>query len=163
MLCYQLVCIGRGTDIHTSSLNLEENKHLSLQLRSLQKKSLMIIEPVACPQYWPHLLKLDNNRNHRLIKKHPFHGCAAGWGLLYLKSNGDLWPCPFIPVSGGNLRNEPLNKIYFESKIFTDLKDRNKLKGKCSDCPNRYICGGCRGKAFAYAKNYLGEDPDCYI
>ncbi|PKN68782.1 MAG: hypothetical protein CVU54_12990 [Deltaproteobacteria bacterium HGW-Deltaproteobacteria-12] len=24
-----------------------------------------------------------------------FHSCAAGRGFIYIKANGDVWPCPF--------------------------------------------------------------------
>jgi len=37
------------------------------------------------------------------------------------------------------------------------------VKGECGDCANRYICGGCRGKAYAATGDPLGEDPTCYI
>jgi len=164
MLCYQLVGMGRGCDIkYVSALTSEDNRELVSKLRSLQKDSLAIIEPVACPQYWPHLLGKDKDKTQKLIKNHPFHGCSAGWGLLYLKPNGDLWPCPFVPVSGGNIRLNSIADIYGNSEVFVNLKDKNNLKGKCSDCGNRYICGGCRGKAFAKTGDYLAEDPDCYI
>ena len=163
LLCYQLICIGRGSSINASALTPEENRQLVSKLRCLQKNSITIIEPVACPQYWPHLIKRDSTTDNNLIVKHPFHGCSAGWGLLYLKPNGDLWPCPFVPVSGGNIRQNSLEEIYNNSKVFAELKDKGRLKGKCSDCSNRHICGGCRGKAFAKTSDYLSEDPDCYI
>lgn len=164
MLCYQLVPIGRGCSISTSALSQEENKELTSKLRSLQRNSTTIIEPVACPQYWPHLLKKDTTEKDKTtLKNHPFHGCAAGWGLLYLKPNGELWPCPFVPISGGNIKSLALEDIYNKSNVFANLKDRNNLKGKCGNCENRYICGGCRGKAFARTADYLAEDPDCYL
>lgn len=165
VLCYQLVPMGRGCSISTSALSPDDNRALVSKLRSLQKNSMTLIEPVACPQYWPHLLKRDTTLHDakHTIKNHPFHGCAAGWGLLYLKPNGDLWPCPFVPVSGGNIRTTNIEDIYNTSKIFKDLKSRNNLKGKCGDCENRYICGGCRGKAYSRTGDYLAEDPDCYV
>ena len=163
MLCYQLVPMGRGCSISASALSSDDNKALVSKLCSLQKNSTTIIEPVACPQYWPHLLKRDTLDAKTTIKSHPFHGCAAGWGLLYLKPNGDLWTCPFVPLSGGNIRTSSLQDIYDNSPIFKSLKDRNNLKGKCHDCENRYICGGCRGKAYGRTGDYLAEAPDCYV
>lgn len=163
MLCYQLVPMGRGSTIASSALSPEDNKHLMNTVRKLQKDAVTIVEPVAGPQYWSHLLGRDNKDPKSVIRKHPFHGCAAGWGLIYVKPNGDVWPCPFVPVSGGNIRNKSLSEIHKKSDIFVNLADRDKLKGKCGECENRNICGGCRGKAYAASGDALGEDPTCYI
>ncbi|MFA4985473.1 MAG: SPASM domain-containing protein [Candidatus Brocadiia bacterium] len=92
-----------------------------------------------------------------------FHGCAAGWGLVYIKPNGDVWPCPFVPIIGGNVRKTRLRDIWAHGEIFQALRDRDNLKGKCGRCANRGQCGGCRAKAFARTGDPLAEDPVCYI
>jgi radical SAM protein with 4Fe4S-binding SPASM domain len=163
MLCYQLVPMGRGMSIHQSALSPADNQRLVQKLRALQQHAVTIVEPVAAPQYWAHLLNRDNLEQKPLAKGNRFHGCAAGWGLIYLKPDGEVWSCPFIPISGGNVRNRPLLDIWTNSRIFKDLSDRNLLKGKCGQCDNRNICGGCRGKAFAATGDALAEDPSCYL
>lgn len=163
MLCYQLVPMGRGGNIVDSSLSPEQNHALMDTIRRLQRESVTIVEPVAGPQYWPHLLKRDNQDPNPVAAPTLFHGCAAGWGLVYVKPNGDVWPCPFVPISGGNVRERSLGDIWRLGDIFTRLRDRSQLKGACGDCPNRYICGGCRGKAYAATGDPLAEDPTCYI
>ena len=163
MLCYQLVPVGRGSLIKDWVLSAEENKALVEIVKTNQKNTYTIIEPVAAPQYWPALLKKDSRDEGKISRPYFFHGCAAGWGLIYIKANGDIWPCPFIPVKGGNIREKSLKWIIYNSKVFKDLSDRNNLKGKCGECKNRYICGGCRGKAYAQTGDYLAEDPSCYI
>ncbi|RLF35296.1 MAG: radical SAM/SPASM domain-containing protein, partial [Thermoplasmata archaeon] len=42
-----------------------------------------------------------------------------------------------------------------------DLRDRSRLKGSCSSCPNREVCGGCRAKAYSELGDLMGEDPSC--
>ncbi|MEA2038659.1 MAG: radical SAM protein [Thermodesulfobacteriota bacterium] len=163
MLCYQLVPMGRGGNIADSALSPEQNRELMNTIRRLQRDSVTIVEPVAAPQYWPHLLKRDNLDPKRIAPRTLFHGCAAGWGLVYIKPNGDVWPCPFVPVSGGNVREKSLGYIWRHGDIFVKLRDRDQLKGECGKCANRYICGGCRGKAYAATGDPLGEDPTCYI
>lgn len=163
MLCYQLVPMGRGSKIVDSVLSPEDNRSLVGTVKELQKDSMTIIEPVAAPQYWPHLLGRDNGDPKPAAKGPAFHGCAAGWGLIYVKPNGDVWPCPFVPVSGGNVREKKLKDIWSRSEIFASLSDRKSLKGKCGECENREICGGCRGKAYAATGDPLAEDPTCYI
>jgi radical SAM protein with 4Fe4S-binding SPASM domain len=163
LLCYQLVPMGRGGQIAASALSPEENKNLMSTLRSLQREAVTILEPVAAPQYWPHLLGRDSLENKKPMKAGVFHGCAAGWGLLYVKPDGEVWPCPFVPVSGGNIRSANLLPIYRNSEIFNKLRTRAGLKGKCGECENRHICGGCRGKAFASFGDALETDPTCYL
>lgn len=163
MLCYQLVPMGRGEDIVSSTLSPGQNEELVKKLRILQRDSVTIVEPVAAPQYWPHLLKRDNKNSKSIAQATFFHGCAAGWGLVYVKPNGDVWPCPFVPVSGGNVRENSLRHIWKYGDIFKSLRDREQLKGNCGECENRFICGGCRGKAYAATGDPLDEDPTCHI
>ena len=163
MLCYQLVPMGRGTHIMGSALSPQQNQELVNTIRRLQRDSVTIIEPVAAPQYWPHLLGRDNTDPKTVAKPTLFHGCAAGWGLIYVKPNGDVWPCPFVPISGGNVRERPLQEIWKHGDIFRKLRDRDQLTGTCGDCDNQYICGGCRGKAYAATGDPLSEDPTCYL
>ncbi len=163
MLCYQLVPMGRGSAICQSALSPLDNRELVHRIRALQRDAVTIVEPVAAPQYWAHLLGRDNLDPKPIARPRHFHGCAAGWGLIYLKPDGEVWPCPFVPVSGGNLRSAPLLEIYSRSEIFRDLSDRDKLRGRCGECENRHVCGGCRGKAYAATGDALAEDPTCYL
>jgi sulfatase maturation enzyme AslB (radical SAM superfamily) len=42
------------------------------------------------------------------------------------------------------------------------LRDRNRLAGKCGKCRLRWLCGGCRGIAYAISDDPLAEDPQCF-
>jgi len=165
MLCYQLVPMGRGGGITASALSPIENRELANTIRELQRDAVTIVEPVASPQYWSHITGRDNLDEAPVLKSRIFHGCAAGWGLIYAKPNGEIWPCPFVPISGGNIRTQELRDIHTKSEIFKKLMlpERGGLKGKCGECKNRYICGGCRGKAFAETGDALEADPTCWI
>ena len=70
---------------------------------------------------------------------------------------------PVRPDIRGNLREKGLDDIWKNSPIFKDLSDRSKLKGKCGECENKNICGGCRGKAYGISGDPLAEDPCCYL
>ena len=166
MLMYQLVAVGRGGKIEKATLKKSANENLSMLIAKKQKKSTVIIEPVAGPQYWPYLLEKKGVKNgfFARVAEHVFHGCAAGRGFLYVKANGDIWPCPFVEVTAGNVREKSFKEIYEGSPVFKSLRDRERtLKGLCGDCRYRKICGGCRGRAWAYTGDYLAEDPRCFI
>lgn len=166
MLMYQLVAVGRGEKIEKATLKKSANRYLSEMIAAKQRNAKTIIEPVAGPQYWPYLLEGGGIRGGwplRLAGK-VFHGCAAGRGFVYVKANGDVWPCPFVEVSGGNVRNKSFHDIYTDSTLFKDLRAREeKLKGLCGECQYKTVCGGCRGRAHAYSGDYLSEDPRCFI
>ena len=166
MLVYQLVTVGRGESIGNAALNKEENRKLIELILEKQKDTTTIIEPVASPQYWAYLLKKNNIEDGYLLKisEKLFYGCSAGRGFVYIKSNGDIWPCPFIEISAGNVREKSFVEIYRNSEIFRNLRNReNLLEGNCGKCNYKSVCGGCRGRAYAYTGNYLGEDPTCFI
>jgi radical SAM protein with 4Fe4S-binding SPASM domain len=166
MLMYQLVAVGRGEKIEQATLKKSANQHLSELISKKQKSCSMIIEPVAGPQYWPYLLEKGGIRGGPLLKlaEKVFHGCAAARGFVYIKANGDVWPCPFVEVSGGNVRNTGFHQIYHESELFRNLRRREEtLKGLCGECRYKTVCGGCRGRAHAYSGDYLAEDPRCFM
>jgi len=166
MLMYQLVAVGRGEKIEKATLKKSANKYLSELIADKQKNAKTIIEPVAGPQYWPYLLEKNGIRGEKLLKLagNLFHGCAAGRGFVYIKANGDVWPCPFVEINAGNIRNAGFGKIYREAPVFQHLRKREDLlKGACQTCKYKTICGGCRGRALAYSGDYLAEDPRCFI
>lgn len=166
MLMYQLVAVGRGEKIKSATLKKTANRGLCELISAKQKKVKTVIEPVAGPQYWPYLLeKKGLNKGWKLkMAGNFFHGCAAGRGFVYIKANGDVWPCPFVELSGGNVRDESFPAIYNSSEVFRNLRNREtRLKGLCGECDYRTVCGGCRGRALAYSGDYLAEDPRCFL
>jgi len=41
------------------------------------------------------------------------------------------------------------------------LRDKDKLYSPCGDCKYRYVCGGCRARAYNYFRNIRAPDPGC--
>ncbi len=75
-------------------------------------------------------------------------GCIAGISYCRVYANGDVTPCPYLPVSAGNVRDIPFAEIWHRSEIFTALRDPAKLSGKCGCCEYQAVCGGCRARAY---------------
>jgi len=165
VLLYQMVPEGRGEK--EMELSKREYRALTDMVAENQKTNRAIIEPTCAPQYWAYLLSRNGHKPSRFSMKLAqtlFKGCVAGSGLCYIEPDGEVWPCPFIPISGGNVHHTPLSEIWYKSEIFQSLRDRERLTGeKCSVCQFKYICGGCRGRAYAHYGNYLGDDPMCFI
>jgi radical SAM protein with 4Fe4S-binding SPASM domain len=166
LLMYQLVPVGRGRGIGNAALDLGANERLIRFMAQAQRTTRAIMEPVAGPQYWPFLLQQAGIRKGPFLglAERVFHGCSAGRGFVYIKPNGEVWPCPFIEVNCGSLREAPFREIWNGSAVFRDLREREtRLKGRCGDCQYRRLCGGCRGRAWATTGDYLAEDPSCFV
>jgi len=166
LLMYQLVPVGRGRRIGQAALDLGANERLIRFIAEAQRTTRAIMEPVAGPQYWPFLLQRAGIRGGlRLwLAERVFHGCAAGRGFVYIKPTGEVWPCPFVEVSCGSVRDTPFAEVWAGSPVFTSLRQREtRLHGRCGDCRYHRLCGGCRGRAWATSGDYLAEDPSCFI
>ena len=88
-------------------------------------------------------------------------GVIAGDGFAFVGHTGDIYPSGFLPKSAGNVREDDLVEVYRESELFTTLRDRDQLTGKCGACEYRLVCGGSRSRAFAYTGDPLASDPLC--
>jgi radical SAM protein with 4Fe4S-binding SPASM domain len=87
-------------------------------------------------------------------------GCGAGRLYCGLEPNGDVTPCVFIPIKLGNIRKDKLRDIWHSSDLLWKLRIREDLKG-CGKCEYRYICGGCRARAYGYYGDVQAPDPGC--
>lgn len=157
ILLYQFIPSGRGLENLQFELTSEEFRKEILQAGALQKDLHPVIAPVGLPEYWA----LLNVRNNAGRSSDVLRGCICGNGMFYIKPNGDVWPCAFVPISGGNLREKTPLEIWRDSDLFKSLRDRNNLKGACGDCGQREMCGGCRARALAYSGDLFAEDPKC--
>jgi heme b synthase len=88
-------------------------------------------------------------------------GCLAGTGVCFVSHRGAVFPCGYLPVEAGNVRETKFQRIWDESQLFKDLRDESLLVGKCGVCEFNRVCGGCRARAYAESGNYLTEEPYC--
>lgn len=88
-------------------------------------------------------------------------GCLAGTAVCFVSNAGDIYPCGYLPVSAGNVRQQPFGEIWAGSRVFQQLRDPSALGGKCGICKYEGICGGCRARAYSDYGDYLAEEPFC--
>lgn len=84
-----------------------------------------------------------------------------GDGFLFVSHTGDLFPSGFLPLKAGNVRTDDLVEVYQHSDLFTGLRDRSRLKGKCGVCNFRAFCGGSRARAYAMTGDPFESEPFC--
>ena len=88
-------------------------------------------------------------------------GVNDGNGFAFVSHTGDVCPSGFLPLVGGNVRERSFVDIYRESPLFRELRDFDRLKGKCGRCQFRHVCGGSRARAYALTGDYMESDPCC--
>ena len=88
-------------------------------------------------------------------------GCPAGTHYMGIRPNGDVTPCPSLPVFAGNLRRAALTDLWTSSELFAGIRRRSSLGGRCGACEMNAHCGGCRARAYGMTGNLMAEDPLC--
>ncbi|HEX5030626.1 MAG TPA: SPASM domain-containing protein, partial [Candidatus Eisenbacteria bacterium] len=88
-------------------------------------------------------------------------GCPAGTHYMGIRPNGDVTPCPYLPVFAGNLRRAALADLWTSSALFSDIRRRSDLGGRCGACEMNGHCGGCRARAYGMTGDLMAEDPLC--
>lgn len=89
--------------------------------------------------------------------------CPVGFTSLAILHDGTVLPCRRLEIPIGNILTDGLYKIWYISDVLWDIRDKNKLKGKCHGCKNLAYCGGCRAVAYAVTGDYMEEDPQCWM
>ena len=84
-----------------------------------------------------------------------------GHGIVFVSSQGDIYPSGFLPVRCGNVRTNSLVDVYRQSSLFQALHTPEQFRGRCGECEFSYVCGGSRARAFARTGDGLESDPLC--
>ena len=88
-------------------------------------------------------------------------GCPAGTHYMGIRPNGDVTPCPYLPVFAGTLRSSSLADLWTSSELFAGIRRRTSLGGRCGECEMNGHCGGCRARAYGMTGDLMAEDPLC--
>ncbi len=151
-----LVCTGRGEELTDISPQQYE-KVLSLIVESQGGHKDMMIRTRCAPTV--RRILYEKNPESPLLKMGT-GACLAGRSYCRIAPEGDVTPCPYMPLSAGNVRELDFKDIWINSDLFNSLRTP-ALKGKCKECTFNLLCGGCRARAYAGHKDYLEEDPWC--
>ncbi len=84
-----------------------------------------------------------------------------GDGFMFISHTGEIMPSGFLPIPAGNIRRDDLVRVYRESPIFTQLRDRAQIKGKCGVCEYLKVCGGSRARAYGMTGDFMESEPFC--
>lgn len=151
-----LVPTGRGRDIADDMIEASRCEQLLAALLSRQDEVGIEIKPTCAPQF----VRIAD----RLGISTRFHtGCLAGRTYCVVIPNGDVHPCPYLPLAVGNVRKTPFSELWRSAEVLRRLRE-GPLEGTCGRCHWGKRCFGCRARAYyATDGNYLAEDPWCTL
>ena len=146
----RLVPEGRGETLQDAVLTASEIQALFTSLNDMATTYRERLEILRGRDLW------------RLIDPEVGGSCSIGTSGLCLMPDGVVLPCRRLPIEIGDLTKQGVFEIWYGSSLLWELRDRDKLQGKCGTCPYREVCGGCRAVAYGVTGNYLAEDPQCW-
>jgi AdoMet-dependent heme synthase len=165
-----LVPTGRGTKI--ADISPEKYEEMIKVTFAKTAKHKLNVKPSCAPQF------MRIAKGMGLDMRQWIRGCIAGMYYIRIYPNGDVTPCPYLPVKLGNIKEKSFKEIWFSSDMLKALRDPMCLKGKCGACEFKDVCGGCRARAYGLSSDfidycgdlhepaelkgdYLAEDPWC--
>ena len=89
-------------------------------------------------------------------------GCLAGTGVCFVSHRGEVFPCGYLPVEAGNIRNQPFREIWEQlarSSPACAIPICWAASAACASFAS--VCGGCRARAYGMTHEYLDEEPFC--
>lgn len=172
---FMLVPVGCGLTIAQSQMLSADDYEKVLHWFYDMSRAVQIDLKATCA---PHYFRVRAQRivaerkqgNHTTTFRtagagHPLHamtrGCLAGTGVCFVSHHGEVYPCGYLPVSAGNVRDMAFDDIWQEARVFRDLRNLQASSGKCGACRYEGICGGCRARAYGATGDYMAGEPYC--
>jgi radical SAM protein with 4Fe4S-binding SPASM domain len=171
---FMLVPVGCGQTLAEEDiLSAQQYEQKLIEIYALENLGELQVK-VTCGPHYQRVLKqkglnflshgsaakkssVPGAHKHKQISR----GCLAGIGVLFVAHQGDVFPCGYLPVKCGNILEEELSEIWYNSTDLARMRDSDALEGKCGICNYRQLCGGCRARAFAATGNYMAQEPFC--
>ncbi|MFZ2832820.1 MAG: radical SAM protein [Methanothrix sp.] len=146
-----LVPTGRGREEEVVSPERQEEILHQIE-REIDRRTLEV--QVTCAPQYARLKKPGRGRGSG--------GCLAGRRFVFLSRQGDVYPCGYLPLKVGSIKEKNFIEIWESSPQLQALRE-GRLKGRCGRCDYSRSCGGCRARAYALTGDYLQSDPSCRL
>jgi radical SAM protein with 4Fe4S-binding SPASM domain len=160
---YFLVPTGRGQFVSDISAAQYDGVLAALYRIQQKYKGRMLVNAKCAPHYIKTVLENGGGESDPKVRVYSggAGGCPAGTHYMGIRPNGDVTPCPYLPMFAGNLRRATLADLWTSSELFTGIRRRSSLAGRCGACELNGHCGGCRARAYGMTGDVMAEDPLC--
>ena len=168
---FLLVPVGCGLTIQDEqAIHGEESEQILNWFYDRSLDANLELKATCAPHYYRiiHQRRAEARRAGETVPELPRHGmravtkgCLAGSAVCFISHQGEVFPCGYLPVSAGSLRERTFREIWEGASIFNELRDTGNLKGKCGICEFKNVCMGCRARAYGTTHDYLAEEPFC--
>lgn len=150
----RLVPIGNGEELQQLAINENE---LPKYIKYLKKAQGNILIQKLYPKTQVTMNRAlqfqDSNGN--------IYSCSAGNSLITVDEFGNIMPCRRLPIICGNVFETTMADIYYNHKIFKQLRE-NCTPKECASCKYSYYCrGGARCQSYAEYNSFFRADPAC--
>lgn len=162
---FVLVPTGRGSVLRAPSA--EQLEELFAWVYSKARSAPFHISTVEAPNYRRFWLQQQMAAGKtwdelRALGPRMGFGMRDGNGVIFVARNGEVYPAGFLPAPLlGNVKRDRLSELYRHSPQLAELRDMDRLTGKCGLCEFRWLCGGSRGRAYATYGDSMAEEPLC--
>lgn len=146
-----LVPTGRGRE--EDVITPVRQEEMLRQIEGEMDRRTLEVQVTCAPQY-ARLKKPGHGRGSG--------GCLAGRRFVFVSRKGEVYPCGYLPLRVGSVREKNFIEIWENSPELQALRE-GRLKGKCGRCEFSRSCGGCRARAYALTGDYLQSDPSCRL
>uniref|UniRef100_A0A7C4RNF6 Heme b synthase n=1 Tax=Desulfatirhabdium butyrativorans TaxID=340467 RepID=A0A7C4RNF6_9BACT len=163
---FLLVPTGRGKYIADQAIDAAQYEETLNWFYDRKKTTPLVLKATCAPHYYRILRQRARAEGEEVrFETHGLDavtkGCLGGSGFCFISHTGIVQPCGFLHLECGDITKQSFVEIWRHSPIFLDLRDEDKLKGKCGICEYRRVCGGCRARAYEATGDYLAEEPLC--
>lgn len=163
---FLLVPTGRGKYIVDQAIDAAEYERTLNWFYDQRAKTPLQLKATCAPHYYRILRQRArkegvpvNFQTHGLDAV--TRGCLGGIGFCFISHRGIVQPCGYLDLNCGDVRQSSFSEIWNQSDIFLELRDYDKLKGKCGACEYKRVCGGCRARAYEATGDFMREEPLC--
>ena len=150
----RLVPIGNGQELQQFTIT---SKDLPSYVKCLKKAQGSII----IRKLYPKTQVTMNRALQFLDSDGEIYSCSAGRSLITVDEFGNIMPCRRMPIICGNVFETTMTDVYYNHKIFKQLRE-NCTPKECVSCKYSYFCcGGAKCQSYAEYNSFFKADPSC--
>ncbi len=163
---FLLVPTGRGKELKEQEVTAQDYEQTLTWFYEQREPSPLHLKATCAPQFY-RILRQRAKEEGKNVTFENFgldattRGCLGGVSFCFISHTGQVQPCGYLELNCGNVRENTLEHIWTQSRIFRDLREFNNYKGRCGRCEYRKVCGGCRARAYEISGDFLEEEPYC--